>query len=195
MEGKTLLVTLRAYKGRVNYDANGKVTSENQPVKLVYGSGSWINYLKWGRLNHTRLDVEKVVEQTMEAIDTGRKNAQGFKITRPEFSYKEIDISDKIKAEVEAAMAAPEKDLTPEQKKLAELEAVIESMKTQGRGKTHKVADPKPKEEPKDTVSTISESDIKSLRAEYEELRGKKPYAGWKEDVLKQKIEELKTNN
>lgn len=165
MEGKTLQVTLRVYKGPVNYDAKGKVKSENQAVVLAFGSGAWKNYLKYARLNHTDMEVEKVVEETMAAIDTGRKNAQGFKITRPEFSEKEIDTPAHIKAAVLLAMSAPVAELTDEQKQIAEMARKNEEMQKQIDALTSG----------KDNTPMIDE-ERDAAAATHMELFGKKPH-------------------
>lgn len=157
MEGKTLQVTLRVYRGPINYDADGNVKSENQAVVLTYGSGAWTNYLKHARLNHTSMKVEKVTEETMEAIDTGRKNAQGFKITRPEFSEEIIKTPESIEAEVLAAISAPVAELTPEQKRIADLEAIVLNLQNG-----------------KDATPDVNE-EKEAAQARWEELKGKKP--------------------
>lgn len=40
------------------------------------------------------------------------------------------------------------------------------------------------------TATQTQKSDIQQLRADYQEVYGKRPFPGWKEDVLRQKIDE-----
>jgi hypothetical protein len=174
MEGKNLLVTLRVHKGKVSYDKNGKLQSDNQVVVLIHGSGAWTNYLAHARLNHTGMEVEKVVEETMKSIDTGRTNAQGFKITRPEFTENPIDTPKEITAEVLKAISPPVAELSPEQKELAELRAIVEDLK-----------------EGKDETPNVNE-ELEAARKELEGLTGKKPSHLFKLESLQTKIAEAR---
>lgn len=184
--GKNLIVTIRTYRGEINYDQNGKVKSENQPVKLTYGSGAWDNFMKHARLNHTSMEVEKTVEETLINKDTGRTNAQGFKITRPEYSYEYVDVSDKIKIEVKSFMSSPKKALTPEQIKIEAQQKQIDALIAAQPGNTEEVKS--------DRTPDVNE-ELEAARKELHQLTGNKPSHLFKLSTLNKKIAEYKAEN
>lgn len=154
-------VQLRAYKtlglgNKVVKDEDGKIQNENQEIALIYGNLEWNNYLKYlGVHGFIRVDVEKVTPE-------------------------DDKLKEKISKEVSEALNPKEVvELTPEQKKIAELEAKIEALI--GGGQTKK--NDKPKDE-----------GLKALQAEYEEVVGKKPFHGWDEATLKEKMEEAQNS-
>lgn len=62
-----------------------------------------------------------------------------------------------------------------------------------GYGNTAMKAEEPKKQEPKKEVEKANPPTLQELRAEYEKLLGKKPYYGWDEAALIEKIEKAKT--
>jgi hypothetical protein len=105
-------------KGKPSYDEDMELQNENGIVKIE------LNTLPWKQLmsNLKSMGFSKV--EVVKCTDV---------------SGKEMDVTDELKAEVSAALAAPKKKLTEDQKKIKALEDKIEAM-------TKK---PEPKEKPK----------------------------------------------
>ncbi len=147
------IVHLRVYLASgngntVSYDANKKVLNENILVKLVHDTLEWYNYLK-------HLKVNGFVKCTVENVLQNKKK---------------ID-SAKFQKEVDKAFEPIKHELTPEQKKIAELEAKIEEL-AKGQG---------------------SDDKLTKARAEYQEVVGKQAFHGWDIETIKAKIQEEKS--
>ena len=84
------------------------------------------------------------------------------------------DITKEILEEVKNIFKKKETELTPDQKRIADLEAKIEALT---------------KKEKPEGINLLEE-----LRAEYEKLSGTKADSRWKENKLSEFIEELKNN-
>lgn len=112
---KKPIVHLRVYKGiggnsNILKDGNGKIQNENHLVKEIYNTLEWSNYLKNIRVHgFVKVDVEKVIENG-EEIST-------------EAIQKEVDSAMNPVADV------PQ---TPDQKRIAELEAKIDALANGG---------------------------------------------------------------
>lgn len=152
---KKPIVHLRVYKGlQLFYDANGKVMNPNQVVKLTHDTIEWKNFIK----NLPGLGFNSIKVEKMLSGD----------------DFKEIEISKEIVEEVENIFKKKETELTPDQKRIADLEAKIEALT---------------KKEKPEGINILEE-----LRAEYEKLSGTKADSRWKENKLAEFIEELKNN-
>jgi len=168
------IVSLRVYRGKqVNYDENGKIRNENQTIKITHDTREWVNQLKHLRANgYVKVDVEEVYFLREE---------KGKQIKVP---YGDID---SVKKDVEKAHSVTSKEqLTPEQKKIAELEAKLEAFIGASKKST---TTPK-------KVAEISNPDKdlkKQLMTEYKELKGKRGAPMWSIEDYKQKIAELKS--
>jgi len=172
--GKKPVVKLRIFKGsKMSYDANGNVQNENHLVTLVHNTVEWRNYLKMLIANQF-LDVkaEKVMYCDKE------KNSEGF--FEDKISEVDQDLVCHINEEIKKALSAPEKHLSPNEKRIAELEAKLDALIN---GKSEKKTEKK-------VEKTKKDDNLDALRSEYETLYGKKPFAGWKADKLKEKIAE-----
>jgi len=164
MSKQKTTVHLRVYKGNgrneeLSYDSSGKVQNENILVKLSHNSLEWSNFIK-------NVKLLGYVKPTVEAF-----------LVDDEEDKSKIDA---IQKEVDNANKVQEVELTPEQKRIAELEAKLDAL----------VGGKKDKKQPKDTKN----DDLEAVRAEYEEVVGKKPFHGWDEATLKAKIEEVKNS-
>lgn len=152
---KKPIVHLRVYKGlQLFYDANGKVMNPNQIVKLTHDTIEWKNFIKnLSGLGFNSVKVEKVLSG-----DTLEK----------------IEISKEIIKEVEGVFKPKEKELSPDQKRIADLEAKIEALT-------------------KKDVAKVGINLLEELKAEYETLSGKKAHHLATEATLAEKIQELKS--
>ena len=96
---------------------------------------------------------------------------------------EEIEIDQSIVDEVNKAYKRiVEKELTPEQKQIAELKAMIEDMKSESKPKAKKQ---------KDNTPNINE-ELEEARNKYKEASGKKPHHLWTLERINKEIEELK---
>lgn len=172
--GKKPVVKLRIFRGsQMSYDKNGNVQNENQLVTLIHDTVEWANYLK--RLTSNQF-LEVMVEKVFYCDK--EKNKDGF--FEDKISEVDQETIDEIKQEVKEALKAPEKELTPQEKQIAELKAQVEALM---KGQTVK-------KETKSEKKVEKTDDLDELRAEYETLYGKKPFGSWKADKLKEKIAE-----
>ena len=107
---KKPIVHLRIFKGReMLYDALGNLKTPSQTVKLTYNTVEWKNFVSnLVASGYAMAKVDKVFQETSNG------------------EYKEIEASTEILKEIENIFKAPEKELTDDQKKIAELEAKVE---------------------------------------------------------------------
>lgn len=173
--GKKPAVSLRVYKGpRMSFDENGKVQNENQRVVLTHDTQQWKNFLSALRANgYVKVEAEKIF------YVESKKDSEGY--FKDDITECPESLIEKIKQEVKEAFEQKAPDLTDDQKRIAELEETVKKITKDEKPKADKPKAEKPKTE-----------DISDLRAEYEKLYGKKPYGGWKADMLKQKINDFK---
>lgn len=179
-----IVIKLRLFKGRVLKDELGNIASEHQAMKLMYGRLEWKNFIKNARLlGYTKVEVE-----TAHKIVDGKAEA--------------IEIPEGVTKDVKSIYEVPEKELTPEQRKIKELEEKLEALASGKTEKKSKKADKKAKE---DKVLTDGDAEadlegqprpdnasLEALREQYVEVVGKKPYHGWDADKIREKIEEHK---
>lgn len=101
------VVQLRIYKGSEKaFNGKGEVLNENQKVTLTYNTLEWNNYFKYIA-------------------------ASGFGIIEVEACYvneKEVEVSDEIQSFIDNVFKTPEKELTADQKRIADLEAKIDAL-------------------------------------------------------------------
>jgi hypothetical protein len=179
MEKKPIL-KLRTYRGKdLNYDALGNIKNENNLVSLTHNSRNWVLFMK-------NLPLNGFCKVTVESGWSERK----------EGGYDEITDLKAYDDEVQEAFnGSEESKLTPEQKKIAELEAKLEKfMNANSVEKKTKTKDVKKEAVVEKALKEVANpEDIEVLREEYRELNGgKKAFHGWKADKLKEKIEDLK---
>ena len=109
---KNLIVQVKVYKGQVNFDEKGRVTSTNQLMKIRYGIREWDLFLKSiNQMGWTRVDVIKCLDGNNKIEKDGI------------FNHPVIDTPDNIAVEIKKAMVGEEKQLTPEQKEIKQLKA------------------------------------------------------------------------
>lgn len=155
-------IKLRVYRGsEINYDAKGNVRNENQLVTLQHNTVEWRTYLKNIKL-HGYCDIK---------VDSIYVN--GEKVTDGSEVY-EKEVHDAFKGKIEVK-------LTPEQKKIAELEAKLEAF----------MSGNKTKEDPKKDSNT---DDLSKARDKYKELFGKPPHHKAKLEKILSDIAEKEAN-
>lgn len=172
------VVHLRVYKGNgkdlsLSYDENQNVKNENILVKLTHNTLEWNNYLKHIRVNgFVKAKVEKVLQDG-----------------------KEVSTKD-IAKEVENAINPVEKkELTYDQKRIADLEAKIDALSNQ---KNNNASDESPGNEDGSNDSSnetqnngpSNEDALKLARSEYQKVFGKKGHHTWDVEKINQKIKE-----
>ncbi len=174
--GEKPTISVRVYKGsKMSFDAKGNAQNENQSIKYVHDTVEWANFLK----NISANGYCKVEVESVKVIEKVKEN--NFFVDKVS-DYENIDA---IKKEVEIAFKnQTEEKLTPEQQKIADLEAKLNAL----LGKKEEVVEEKPK---KVKQETSNPEDIEVLREEYKKAFGKKPFAGWGSDILKEKMAEL----
>lgn len=175
------IVTLRLYRGEEKYNKEGKLISESQLYKVSHGTHDWNLFKKNIGYTFTSAEIVAVNKQSKELVDV---EENGVKRKNTLFSYESVDISDTLKAEVHAIFNAPKKELTPEQKQIAELKAQLDALTNASKAK------PVVKEAAKAPVSKENSEELESLRSEYAELFGKKPSHLMKVESLKKAINE-----
>jgi hypothetical protein len=161
------------YRGKtlkqLDYNADGSVKTENHITKVEYGSLMWGLYLKNLKTEYGAATVERVVEEKVS--ESGEK------------SYEEVKDFAHISKEVELCFEGEAKPMTPEQKKIAELEAKLELLLSGGTKNTKEVV----------KEAAAPSEDIDALRKEYEELYGEKPHHLFKAEKLITLINEKKS--
>lgn len=173
--GKKPTISIRVYKGKqMSFDAKGNVLNDNQSIKYVHDTVEWQNFLKNITANgYCNVEVEsaKIIEKVKEG---------GFFIDKVS-DYENVDA---IKKELEDAFKnQTEVKLTPEQQKIADLEAKLNALVSQSEKSTKKT---EVKQEP------VKETDLDALRKEYEDVVGKKPHHMAGEEKLRADIEAAK---
>jgi len=143
-------VHLRVFKGtEILKRANGEVSNENQGVKLPYETFEWRNFMdNLINLGFCKVEVERIL------VDGKEDNSEKHK----------------IQAQVDAKMKPAAVELTPDQKRIAELEAKIEKL----------------------IGKDSDDEELKAARDEYKELFGKKGSPAWTAEEIREKIAEDK---
>jgi hypothetical protein len=176
-------VTLKIYKGsEIVRGEDGNVKNENQTVTIQIDSLEFKKYVEHLPFSqYRRVEILECFE-----VQTGYNNAEGK--YHPEVIEK-IETPKEVSDAITNMFKGKKAQLTPEQQRIADLEAKLESlMKSQPNPENGKT--------PKISVDERAEpSELDELRAEYESLAGKKPNHLLKEDKLRDKIAELKTLN
>lgn len=177
---KTIHLRIYKSKGRsrdILKKSNGEIANENQKVTLLYNSMEWGNFLiHMKQLGICKVDVLGFYNES------NKLNTDG--------SFKLDEAPESIGVEIESYFRDEDVELTPDQKRIAELEAQnkemmskMEAVMAGGNG----VA-----KEPKKEV----DSELRVLRTKYTKLNnGTKGSPKWDVETLKVKINELSNQN
>ena len=171
MEKKPIL-KLRVYRGReVNYDANGGIKNENHLVSLEYKSRNWVLFMKNLSLNgYCKVSVEK-----------GYSSKDG--------GYQEIENLSDYEIEVQNALfPKKQQGKTADQLKIEALEAKMAQLMDGKETKKEK------KSKQKKEVKEVEKVEEMSLRDIYIEEVGKKPYGGWDDAKIQEKLNEFRAS-
>lgn len=178
--GKKPAISLRVYKGqKMSYDENGTVQNENQRVVLTHDTVQWKNFLKTLRANgYIRVETEKIF------FVESKKDMDGY--FKDEISECPGTLIDSINAEIVDAFEIKKTEMTNDQKKIAELEEKINKM----MNGTAKKEEKKLKEA--EVVAEVIEGE--SLRDTYIREVGKKPFGGWDDAKIQEKLDEFRSS-
>jgi len=172
------VVALKVYKGKALYDENGKIQSESQKITLDYENEEYARKKGW-------------------EVQLAMLPRQGFtkvEIMAVYLDEKPIETPEAIATDVAALFAKKDAVLTPQEKKLAELERenaeMKEMMKQILEGKKADKKEPAEKKE-----APQADDELKAARNAYEKHFGKKGGPAWDAATLYAKIEEDKLKN
>lgn len=158
-------IELKVFKGKeIDYNASGQPKNPQQKITLTYGDLQYPKHL--ANLNNLGICRVEVVALYDDKGD--KKDKEGN-------SYLTDAI---VKETMEMIYNEPVKELTPEQKQIAELTARLDAY-------TNQATDAK--------IETSPE--LKEARAEYEKVAGKKGSPKWSIEEVLAKTEELKNKN
>lgn len=114
---KNIIVQLRIFRGKITYDAKGKITSDVQTMKLKFGRLEWVNFMKSARLVYSKVEV--------------------IRCTDMDNDYKEIEIPENVISDVEKALKGEEVKLTPQQE-IKELKEAVAKLTAKDKSKRKK---------------------------------------------------------
>lgn len=174
MSNQKLCVHLRVYRGKeLTYNKDGQSTNENHLVKLEYQTSEYKRFLSHLRPNgFIKAEVEAVLD--LSKTNEGKKKDEiGY--------YQKVDDVSVFQKEVELALNhTGETKLTPDQERIAALEAKLDAL-TGGKKDTGKVE-----------LTEEEKELLKTARDKYSELYGKKGSPLWTLEEINQKISEFK---
>ena len=161
------VVHLRVYQsnGRdnnISYNADGGVQNETILVKLTHNTLEWSNFIKNIRyVGFIDAKVEKVIGTT-------------------DFSVIEKEVDNAMNPVVEVV-------LSPEQKKIAELEAKLEALVNKSEP-TIKKATKEQEDAQKEMWENAKEETLEDVKSQYQKVMGKKPHYKWDIATMKDKM-------
>ena len=181
-------VHLRIYKGnKILKDENGVIQTENQIVKIQAGTVEFERYMKNLPVSgYGKVEIVKCVEV---------KGAGENQVVT------EVETPKEVTALYNAIFVAKQEEaLTPEQKRIKELEEHNKAMedrlaRLEGGNSQPATSDaaPEPPQAPEEDENVLTPKQI--LRAEYKELTGKHAPGVWDEEKIASEIEVLKNKN
>jgi hypothetical protein len=172
------IVALRVYKGQVLYKADGSVANENQKMTIEYEQEEYARKNGWNNhiANLPRMGYSKV--ELIEVFQNGT-------------SVTEHPAMEAIKNDIANIYKPQDAVLTPEQKRIAELEAKLEAL-ISGQAPQKKAVE-KIEVNQLEVVKPETTDELKTARAAYEKHFGKKGFGSWDVATLYAKIEEDKS--
>lgn len=193
-------VVVRIYRGKVNYDANGNVTSENQEIKVPFPSKEWGQFLELAPTMYTKVDLVKVMKET---ITHYTKTVGNKEVPQQKHDYNDVEASEEIKIAIDS-LFSKKVVLTPEQIQIAELTARLAKLEC---GKVEEVPVNDAKKEadvnasnselPKEGYpkADLTPEQIEAIKDEYTALFGEKPHHKTAIETIVAKIEAKKSEN
>lgn len=168
-------IHLYIYKGKkgisgVATGENGKIINENHRVSLPLDTMEWNNWLK-------QVIPSGIIKIDVLGIVKEKKDKNGNYLSH---TYGEV--SEEIKKKVaDSLIAKVNINLTPEQKEIAELKAMVEAQgkMIMSQGGNYEESKPEPKSDP----------ELKEARDEYQNVFGKKGGPSWDVATIREKID------
>ncbi|GEJ46019.1 hypothetical protein [Chryseobacterium sp. ON_d1] len=111
---------LRLYYGKQMYDSKGNVVTRNECVSIQYDTLEYMNFMK--HLNANGVSSVKVEKAYNLDETTDKESVQSLN------RYKEIEDVSEYENDIKKYLEVPEKELTPEQKRIKDLEEKLESL-------------------------------------------------------------------
>lgn len=172
----TYSVRLKVLRGKKTYDEHGKINSFSQELDApMYPSFEWDKFISNVSQLYTGVEVVSVKE-IIKTVKQNPKLPVGEVLVTVTLNDEVNDeIKEAINKDVNGIFATPEKVMTPQEKEIAELKAMVEQLAKDSKKK--------------DVKSTDTEEDIDALRTKYITLTGKEPDGRWKEPKLIEEIE------
>lgn len=185
-------VVVRIYRGKVNYDANGNVTSENQEIKVPFPSKEWGQFLELAPTMYTKVDLVKVMKET---ITHYTKTVGNKEVPQQKHDYNNVEASEEIKTAIDS-LFSKKVVLTPEQIQIAELTARLAKLES-GKVEEVPVNDAKKETDVKDgdPKNDLTPEQIEAIKDEYTALFGEKPHHKTAIETVIAKIEAKKSEN
>tara|TARA_R110000822_G_scaffold41794_3_gene113721 strand:- start:88 stop:600 length:513 start_codon:yes stop_codon:yes gene_type:complete len=159
------IVTLKVFKGeKISLNEDRSIQNDSQLIKTEHGTNEW-----------------KCLMMTLVA--SGYCKVEVLRVNNLDVDFSELDDKKAYQKEVEEFLNPLEKiELTPDQKKIAELESKLEAFMA-----VNKVVEDEDEEGDK-----IIEDGLKELQLEYFQLLGKKPHHMKKAEGLIEEMDEFK---
>jgi len=186
---KTYSVKLKLFKGEKNYNQDGslkKGNSQNMDI-TPYLSMEWLNWMKNAtNLGYTDADVIQVSDIVHTEYDKrDGKEVDPYVITTYQEAKSDDPIINEIKKAVKDAFDTSVKvALTPQEQKIADMEAEMAELKALIRGNT---STKKVETKKVDDTPNINE-ELDSARAEYKKVFKKNAHHLWKLETINEKI-------
>ncbi len=162
------VVHLRVYQsnGRdnnISFNADGSVQNDTILVKLTHNTLEWANFIKNARyVGFIDAKVEKVIGET-------------------DFASIEKEVDKAMNPVVEVV-------LSPEQKKIADLEAKLDALVNNSSPEIRKATPNEEKAHDEKWENVSEEETLESVKVEYQRVMGKKPFHKWTIEQLKEKM-------
>lgn len=168
-KGARKVVHLQVYRGKsLNYDKAGNITTEGSLIKLLYGDLQYYNFLRSLRANGCIFEDGKAssgLKKVFQVKWNGEENREDAE------EVTDAKTLNAIREELDRYYDLPKAELTPDQQRIADLEAKVAAL----------------------TAGGIGEEDL--IREEYERVIGKKPAASKKLEAMKQEIADKKAED
>ena len=177
------IVHLRWYKGQqILKSESGQIVNENESMKITHGNIEWKNLLKNARLmGFAKIEVEKLLQPKEKQVE--EMNTKGETVKRMVVEYDVVDDVKEISAvqsELDIALNGPAVQLTPEQARIAALEATIERLSAiVGGTSKDPINEVQVMIEKVTTGNTDALNDIEAARAEYLAVTETKAHHKW----------------
>mgnify|MGYP003624413092 CR=1 FL=1 len=159
------VVTLKVFKGeKISFNEDRSIQNDSQLIKTEHGTNEW-----------------KCLMMTLVA--SGYCKVEVLRVNNIDSNFSEVEDKKSYQKEVESSLNPFLKvELTPDQKRIAELEAKLEAF----------ISNKEPKKEVELDNEEDDKESLKELQLEYFELFGKKAHHMMKAERLIEEIDNFK---